>query len=175
MKKSTLYTILLFTFFILSTSMISESIDLNKNENNQYELLYDDIWGTIYHPVKIQCDKTPTITGDGSRINPIKASEHRWIAISQEMLDCEYRQRLLNNPKSDLYRGKIQYGDTVWIDSDYKEINGWWIVHDTKNSRYRSSIDFLQTKGDGRLYNDNKLWNGKFDNIKIYRKIKQNG
>ena len=53
------------------------------------EPIYHNIWGTIYHAEVRQCDDTPTITGDGSRINPYKASEHRWIAISQEMLDCQ--------------------------------------------------------------------------------------
>lgn len=130
--------------------------------------IYDDIWGTIYHAEVRQCDATPTITGDGSRINPYKASEHRWIAISQEMLDCEFRMNLLNDSTSILFKGRIEYGDTVWIDSPYETINGWWVVHDTKNKRYRNSIDFLQTKGDGDLYDNNKYWNGRFDSIKIY-------
>jgi hypothetical protein len=133
------------------------------------EPIYDDIWGTIYHAEVRQCDATPTITGDGSRINPYKASEHRWIAISQEMLDCEYRMQLLNDSTSALFRGRIEYGDTVWVASPYPEINGWWIVHDTKNKRYRKSIDFLQTKGDGSLYRNDPMWNGRFDGIRIYR------
>ena len=133
------------------------------------EPIYDDIWGTIYHAEVRQCDATPTITGDGSRINPYQASEHRWIAISQEMLDCEWRMGLLNDSTSALFKGKIEYGDTVWIASPYPEINGWWIVHDVKNKRYRNSIDFLQTKGDGSLYRNNPMWNGRFDDIKIYR------
>lgn len=169
MKKIIIYTLSLITFFIFSTSMIGENIN-STTTVNEYELLYDNIWGTIYHPVSDQCDNTPTITGDGSRINKTKASEHRWIAISQEMLYNKYRQGLLKN--SELYRGKIRYGDTVWIISNHDEINGWWVVHDAKNSRYRRSIDFLQTTGDGSLYNDNKLWCGIFDNIKIYKKVK---
>lgn len=151
---------------ILSTGMIN---------HNEYvatlpvvEPIYDNIWGTIYHAEVRQCDDTPTITGDGSRINPYKASEHRWIAISQEMLDCEWRMGLLNDSTSALFKGKIEYGDTVWIESPYPTINGWWIVHDTKNKRYRNSVDFLQTKGDADLYNNDKYWNGRFDSIKIY-------
>ena len=128
--------------------------------------LYANVWGTIYHAEARQCDATPTITGDGSHINPYRASEHRWIAVSQEMLDCKYRQSLVND--TTLYRGKISYGDTVWVKSSNPRINGWWIVHDTKNKRYRGTIDFLQTKGDGTLYDNNKLWNGRFENIKIY-------
>lgn len=135
-------------------------------------LLYDNIWGSIYNAEKRQCDNTPLITGSKFRINPNKASEHRIIAISQEMLNSPYRVKLLNNPKSDLYKGKIAYGDTIWIESPHEKINGWWIVHDVKNQRYRQSVDFLQTKGDSSLYNNDPMWNGKFDNIKIYRMVK---
>jgi len=167
MKRNVIYKLAMFVvMMILSTGMIN---------HNEYvatlpvvEPIYDNIWGTIYHAEVRQCDDTPTITGDGSRINPYKASEHRWIAISQEMLDCEWRMGLLNDSTSPLYKGKIEYGDTVWIESPYPTINGWWIVHDTKNKRYRNSVDFLQTKGDADLYNNDKYWNGRFDSIKIY-------
>lgn len=157
---------MIIVLFVVSTGMISQN-DYTPTQIN-VEPIYDNIWGTIYNAEVRQCDNTPLITGDGSRINPYRASEHRWIAISQEMLDCEYRMRLLNDSTSTLYRGKIEYGDTVWIASPYPTINGWWIVHDSKNSRYRNSIDFLQTKGDGYLYNNDPMWNGRFDSIRIF-------
>lgn len=166
--------ILVFTF---STSMISQH-DLIKFEiinikNTNFEPiiiepLYNNIWGAIYNAEKEQCDDTPLVTGDGSKINQHNASEHRWIAISQNMLDCEYRQALLNDSTSTSFKGKIRYGDTIWINSPHIEINGIWIVHDTKNKRYNNSIDFLQTIGDSGLYNNDPLWNGKFDEIQIY-------
>ena len=130
--------------------------------------IYDNVWGTIYHAEVRQCDATPTITGDGSRINPARASEHRWIAISQEMLDSQWRVELLGDSTSTLFKGRIQYGDTVWVASPNEAINGWWVVRDTKNKRYRNSIDFLQTKGDGTLYNNDKYWKGRFDDIWIF-------
>lgn len=160
--------IMLKVIFILSTGIASESTYIMEYDFT-VRPIYDNIWGTIYHAEVRQCDDTPNITGDGSKINPYKASEHRWIAISQEMLDCEYRIQLLNDSTSALFKGRIEYGDTVWIESPYKTINGWWIVHDTKNKRYKNSIDFLQTKGDGSLYENNPMWNGRFDSIKIYR------
>ena len=140
--------------------------------------IYDDIWGTIYHAEVRQCDNTPTITGDGSKINPYKASDHRWIAISQEMLDSQWRVELLNDSTSNLFKGRIQYGDSVWISSYNMAINGWWVVRDTKNKRYENSIDFLQTKGDATLYNNDPMWCGRFNEIKIYsaedvKKIKE--
>ena len=130
--------------------------------------IYDNIWGTIYHAEVRQCDATPTITGDGSRIDPARASDHRWIAISQEMLDSQWRVDLVNDSTSTLFKGRIQYGDTVWIASPNEAINGWWVVRDTKNKRYRNSIDFLQTKGDATLYNNDKYWSGRFNDIWIF-------
>ena len=169
MKRNIYYKIVLFIMMVVFPSAM-----INRNEpvlNKEFPIanpLYNNVWGTIYHAEERQCDDSPFKTGDGSRINPYNASEHRWIAISQEMLDCEYRVGLLNDNTSPLYKGKIEYGDTIWIDSPYPEINGWWIVHDTKNKRYRNTIDFLQTKDDGNLYNNNPKWCGRFNNIKIY-------
>lgn len=173
MKKRFIYRTLLVLMLMMSPLTMSPTyVMLNTNEvslpKEEVEPLYDNVWGAIYHAEEAQCDSTPTITGDGSKINPFKASEHRWIAISQEMLDCEYRIELLNDSTSPLYKGRIEYGDTVWIDSPNENINGWWIVHDTKNKRYRKSIDFLQTKGDESLYSNDSLWSGRFDSIQIY-------
>lgn len=132
-------------------------------------LIYDNVWGTIYHAEKRQCDETPTITGDGSKIKLDSASNQRWIAICHEMLDDEYRRNKLNDSTSDRFKGKIKYGDTVWIESSNTRINGWWVVHDTKHKRVRNSVDFLQTKGDESLYWGNKLWSGRFHDLKIYK------
>lgn len=160
----------LFITLFISSGMISESGYIHTEyEFNEYELIYDNVWGSIYHAVKRQCDESPTITGDGSIIDINRASEHRWIAISQEMLKCEYRQKLVSDT-SHLFKGEIKYGDTIWIDSPYPEINGWWVVHDTKNKRYEKSIDFLQTQGDYSLFNNDKNWSGKFENIRILKK-----
>ena len=124
-------------------------------------LLYDNVWATVYNPENNQCDETPYLTGDGSKIDKKKINGLRWIAISQEMLNCAERQKLLTYSRTDLYKGKINYGDTIWISSKHPEINGWWVVHDTKNARIKNSIDFLQSKGSESLY-------GKWKNIKIY-------
>jgi len=134
----------------------------------EMELLYDDVWGSIYHAETRQCDATPTITATGAKINPRHASNLRWIAISQEMLNNQYRSTLVGS-KCPRFKGKIEYGDTIWIDSPHNEINGWWVVCDAKNKRYTKSIDFLQTKGDKTLFNADKTWSGKFEDIKIYR------
>lgn len=165
----------LITIFIISTGMISESnsnlIKFNKSKI-KFELLYNNIWGTIYNADTTQCDSSPFHTADNSYIKPEIASKLRWIAISQEMINCSYRDKICNNNK--LFKGKIKFGDTVWIDSKFSEINGYWVVHDAKNSIYRKSIDFLQTNGDKSLYKNYPHWSGKFVNIKIYRILNVN-
>jgi len=154
--------------------MINNGINKKLIKKDTYHiLLYDNVWGSIYHAEERQCDSTPTITGDGSIINPKLASNYRWIAISQDLINDMYRAELSKKYKYDTNRfnGKIQYGDTIWIVSPHIEINGWWVVHDAKNKRYIKSIDFLQTKGDNSLFKDDSKWSGKFENIKIYSKI----
>lgn len=140
------------------------------------ELLYEGVWGTIYHAEFRQCDDTPTITGSGYKIDPTRASDLRIIAISQEMLYDMNRRSMIDTTIDNRFNGKIAYGDTVWIESPkdtlgnylFPHINGYWVVHDTKNKRYEMSIDFLQTKNDGTLYNNDPLWSGKINDIKIY-------
>lgn len=167
--KRIIATLVLITTFFLSC-ITTHAPTLHSVRTYEYrELLYDNIWGTLYNAEKSQCDDTPLITGDGSRINPYKASELRWIAISHEMLYDEWRRSLIDTTKDNRFAGKIQYGDTIWIESPYPQLNGWWIVRDTKNKRYQNSIDFLQTKGDGSLYGDDPLWCGKWEDIKIYK------
>jgi hypothetical protein len=156
--------LIMVTFFTISNDKAETLI---KKNNVDLELIYNNVWATMYSSCNSQCDNTPNITGDGSHINLKKASKYRWIAISQEMLNSISRLNLLDDPKHcKLYKGKISYGDTIWIISKYPKINGWWVVHDAKNSRYVRSIDFLQSKGDTSL---SMPINGKWDGIKIYK------
>ena len=41
---------------------------------------------TTYNPTRQQCDSTPNITADGTRINIRKASEYRYVALSRDLL-----------------------------------------------------------------------------------------
>jgi hypothetical protein len=170
MKRIIFYRFVsLMVFFFATTLVISNGSNGDFFSSANYKiLLYGDVWGSIYHAEESQCDSTPYSTANGSKINPWKASNHRWIAISQEMIDDKYRASLVksNDPR---FKGKIKYGDTVWIDSPYKEINGWWVVCDAKNKRYTKSVDFLQTIGDKTLIEKYPRWSGKFENIKICR------
>ena len=157
----------LFYFLIIKTSN-NYCFELDVNVPViKLHLLYDNIIGTVYNPVKSQCDDTPHITADLSFIDVNNASNHRWIAISQDLLYDEYRKKF-NGNENIRFNGKLKYGDTIWIESPYVEINGWWVVHDAMNKRYTNRIDFLQTMNDNSLYKNYPKWPGKFDNIKIY-------
>jgi hypothetical protein len=156
-----LISLLLFTIANSVTGQTREKI----------ELMYDDVWGSLYNPELDQCDKTPTITADGSVIDTLRASQQRWIAVSQDLLWSPRRYRLfvkdaINDHR---YKGRIKFGDTIWVESPNPNINGKWVVHDLMNKKYKNAIDFLQTAGDGHLYNNNRLWDGKFKIISVYK------
>ena len=135
MKKNLYKLIMLCTLMILSTIVTGFSdigipyrydhrLDANYKSIilPNLTLLYDNVWATVYNPEKNQCDETPFLTGDGSIINNETINNLRWIAISQEMLNCANRQKLLTYSRTNLYKGKINYGDTIWISSKFPEI-----------------------------------------------------
>lgn len=90
------------------------------------------ITATMYNAVPGQCDADPLTTADGSKINPNKASEHKWIAMSRDMLKR--------------WNGQFDYGDYVEI-VGAGDKDGVYQIHDTMNKRYRNRIDILETKG----------------------------
>jgi hypothetical protein len=174
----TKFIVVFLVMFVLScTSLTVIAPTPNVKRTYVYkELIYEGIWGTIYHAETRQCDATPTITGSGYVIDPTIASDLRIVAISHEMLNDMWRRTLIDTTVDNRFNGKIAYGDTIWIESPkdslgryiYPNINGYWIVQDTKNKRYKNSIDFLQTKHDWNLFNNDSMWNGRFDDLKIY-------
>lgn len=101
------------------------------------------VTATMYYPVVNQCDKDPLVTAGMFKINPRKASEHKWIAMSRNLLKR--------------WGGMGKYGDKVKI-SGCGEKDGIYTVVDTMNKRYVNKIDILETEGTP-LY--------KFDDVKI--------
>lgn len=157
---------------MLMTSIILMSVitTLSGQTRDKIDLMYDDVWGSLYNPELDQCDNTPTITADGSVIDTLNASKQRWIAVSQDLLWSPRRHKLFVKDSTDnRYQGRIKFGDTIWIESPNPNINGKWVVHDLMNKKYKNAVDFLQTTGDGSLYDNNKLWDGKFKIISIYK------
>ena len=97
----------------------------------------------MYYPVIGQCDDTPDITADQTKIPNIDSCSHlNWIAVSQDLL-------WFNG-------GPIRYGDTVYVFAGHK--TGQYIVRDAMNKRFTFKIDFLESVGtDLYSFTDAKL------------------
>tara|TARA_R110002012_G_scaffold83502_1_gene210106 strand:- start:85 stop:636 length:552 start_codon:yes stop_codon:yes gene_type:complete len=104
------------------------------------EVIFKQVRATMYHPVEEQCDDTPLITADGSKIDPYKVSNWNWIAVSQHMLTRN--------------GGSLNYGDTVYVFGT-KHKDGVYIIKDCMNKRKRNQIDFLESLGTPQYRYDN--------------------
>ena len=90
------------------------------------------VYATMYHPVLGQCDDSPDVTADQTKIPNIDSCSHLcWIAVSQDLL-------WFND-------GPIRYGDTVYIEAGHK--TGYYVVRDAMNRRFKKKIDFLESVG----------------------------
>ncbi len=98
---------------------------------------------TMYHPVEAQCDDTPLITADGSRICPINVSDWNWIAVSQDLLKKN--------------GGIFDYGDQVYVKGTHKD--GVYTIRDCMNKRKKNQIDILESIGTSQY---------KYDQIEIF-------
>ena len=104
------------------------------------EIIFKQVKATMYHPVEEQCDDTPLITADGSKIDPYKVSNWNWIAVSQHMLKRN--------------GGPLDYGDTVYVFGT-KHKDGMYVIKDCMNKRKRNQIDFLESLGTPQYRYDN--------------------
>ena len=78
---------------------------------------------TTYNAVRSQCDRSPLITADGTKIdhNKVKSGEQKIVAISRDLLYA------------------IPLGSLIYVEG-----HGYYEVRDTMNSRFKHSIDILQ-------------------------------
>lgn len=134
-------------------------------ERVNYNVLYKQIMGTVYHAEKSQCDNTPLITADNSIIDTARVNDLRWVALSRDLLSRRFRDK---HGEKHVWSGKIKFGDTIWVDYDkmelwkkthtnlkpdsitqakndlryeklkkkYEQIKGYWIVHDVMGKQY---------------------------------------
>lgn len=102
-----------------------------------------NVTATMYYPVVGQCDSDPLTTASMRVINPNKASEHKWIAMSRDLLKR--------------WGGKFDYGDKVMLIGT-KVKDGIYTIVDCMNKRFTNKIDILETQGT-KPY--------KFENVKI--------
>lgn len=128
-------------FLFLSLSLICVDIASNKateyliGKANTASVSNDTVKGTpyevtatMYYPVAGQCDSDPLMI----KINPENASEHKWIAMSRDMIAR--------------WGGEFHYGDLVEIKGTGHK-DGIYKVVDTMNKRFTNRIDFLETAG----------------------------
>ena len=121
-------------------SLNFEIKNLLRQMDSMPDVIFQQVRATMYHPVEEQCDDTPLITADGSKIDPYKVSNWNWIAVSQHMLTRN--------------GGLLNYGDTVYIfGTEHKD--GVYVIKDCMNKRKTNQIDFLESLGTPQYRYDN--------------------
>ena len=109
----------LFVILFLSSVIGIQDFSQRPPELVEQEDLYpqDDpkvlkLWGSIYHAKKSQCDNTPFITADGSRIDPRNPGKHRYVALSRDLIRPFVTNHELYgyNPEA-----LFQFGDTILV------------------------------------------------------------
>ena len=122
--------------------VISEVIKETKKEVIKHKKNnFINVTATMYYPTINQCDNDPLITAANMVINPKEATNHKWIAISRDLLKI------------------FKYGDKVKIVGTNGK-DGIYTIADTMNKRFKNKIDILETEGTP-IY--------KFNNVKIYK------
>ena len=119
-------------------NMYQDKIERLENENSvlQKELDHYNEYGiqvdvTMYQPNEIQCDDTPNITADGSKIRISKASEYKFVALSRNLLKR--------------WGGPFDYGDFVLLKGTDKK-DGVYQVRDTMNPKWVNVVDNLESE-----------------------------
>ena len=100
---------------------------------------------TTYNPTKAQCDDTPNITADGTKIKPWKATDYRYVALSRDLISR--------------WGGPFEYGDYIVIEGT----DGWdgiYQLRDTMNPKWVNRVDILTTNS-----------RFKYDNITMYKYV----
>ena len=105
---------------------------------------------TTYNPTVKQCDSTPNITADGTKIKTWRATEYRYVALSRDLLSR--------------WGGPFNYGDYIVIEGIGKN-SGIYQVRDTMNPKHTNRVDILKTPGSSQF---------KYTDVTMYRYIKNN-
>jgi len=126
------------TMFNEYKEMYSSKIERLESENSELrdELSHYDEYGievdvTMYQPNEIQCDDTPNITADGTKIRISKASNYKFVALSRNLLKR--------------WGGPFDYGDFVLLKgTNHKD--GVYQVRDTMNPKWVNVVDILESE-----------------------------
>ena len=106
-----------------------------------------DVTVTTYNPTRQQCDSTPNITADGTRIKTWRATEYRYVALSRDLLSR--------------WGGPFNYGDYIVIEGA-GDRDGGYQVRDTMNPKWTNRVDILTTNS-----------RFKYDNVVMYKYIEE--
>lgn len=100
---------------------------LNDIINSKQPPFQKEVTLTVYHPVESQCDNTPLITANGTKIDleKLKNGEIKYCAVSRDLLK------------------EFPYGSMIYIDG-YEEYK----VVDTMNKRITNTVDILQDENE---------------------------
>ena len=157
MIKTSYATFLSAICMIFLTWFFSKSIENTWTENkmlkeriSELETKYTnkiayEVTVTTYNPTKQQCDSTPDITADGTRIKTWRATEYRYVALSRDLLSR--------------WGGPFNYGDYIVIEGTGKW-DGVYQVRDTMNPKWINRVDILTTNS-----------RFKYDNITMYKYV----
>ena len=130
------------------TELFALQDKVNQNSYDTWGTLEIDVTVTMYNPSEEQTDSTPNQTADGTIINPDRASEYRYIALSRDLLRR--------------WGGPFNYGDYIMIKGT-DGYDGVYQVKDTMSPKFINRVDILRTQG--------SKW-FKFDNVVLYRYFK---
>ena len=118
---------------------------VHQNSQDTWGVLEFDVTVTMYNPHVGQTDSTPNETADGTVINPNRASEYRYVALSRDLIAR--------------WGGPFEYGDYVIIKGT-TGYDGIYQVRDTMASKFINRVDILRTEGSKHF---------RFDNATLYR------
>lgn len=137
-KINIMYSFLFFIVGFLSLATIGVLDDKDKVDNlsteiielkNKIEKTFQNpplekmVTLTVYNPVESQCDDTPLVTANGTKIDleKLKKGEIKYCAVSRDLLP------------------EIPYGSIIYIEG-----HGEYEVVDTMNRRIKMGVDILQ-------------------------------
>ena len=142
-KDVTIKLVLTLIFIELLTIVLCVSIMDDPKQNGlgvKIEVMSHKVTATCYRANVSECDSTPLITADGSKIDTNRVDKLRWIAISRD-LEKVYKM-----------------GDSIIVEGVGEGYDGIWIIKDRMNRRFKNKIDFLIS---------DKKQGGLFKNVKI--------
>ena len=132
----------------MRTEIFTLQEKLEKKDHSAWGTLEFNVTVTMYNPSVGQTDSTPNQTADGTIIDPKRATEYRYIALSRDLIAR--------------WGGPFEYGDYVIIKGTDR-YDGIYQVRDTMASKFINRVDILRTEGSKHF---------RFENATLYRYFK---